>query len=88
MGTRPDPEHAIAIGRRLEAELPRPTAGYRRRAWLAFQLALGRKQCLGSRFEFSSTVSTGRFRRMPGKARHPDGRHRKQCLRPLRRVQL
>jgi hypothetical protein len=52
MGTRPEHEHANAIRRRLEAELPRPTAGYRRRAWLAFQLALGRKQCLGSRFEF------------------------------------
>jgi hypothetical protein len=51
MGTRPDPEHANAIRRRLEAELPRPTAGYRHRAWLAFQLALGRKRCQGSRFE-------------------------------------
>jgi len=46
MGARPDPEHANAIGRRLEAELPRPTADYRHCAWLAFQLALGRKQCL------------------------------------------
>ena len=35
-------ERELGLGRALNAEVPKPTGEYRRRAWLAFQQALDR----------------------------------------------
>jgi hypothetical protein len=40
MGSPSEDERADEVRKRLEAQLPQPTASFRRRAWLEFQRAL------------------------------------------------
>jgi hypothetical protein len=72
MGTRPESERAEAVRRRLEAQLPRPTASFRRHAWLAFQRALDPFGPPKKPFRIGLNGADRSFQTDAGGARHPE----------------